>query len=207
MIEDVDHTNLFGVGVRQMPFEHRNDFVKYMWKEKELILHYAYVQFKDDVSVHQKHLESLIDALESEIEATDAIDEYSSNKYPEAEDEIEKNPLLNQFELDVENYYGDSTYLLLLITMMGIEENKQWVYSDKKIAITGSVEDDGKVKKVGMIPLKTLTARKNGADILIVPKSQLNETKDSVRQFFKPIEIVGVETIDETIEWLVEHIN
>ena len=100
---------------------------------------------------------------------------------------------------------GGSDGLVALLGFIGVYENKEWLYVDRKIAVTGSVDENGSVHRVGGVPLKVLAAEKEGADIFILPKEQVEEAYMIVGQE-TPLTIVGVESVEETIEWLEENL-
>jgi len=68
-----------------------------------------------------------------------------------------------------------------------------------KVAVTGTIELDGTVGPVGGIPQKTVTVRRAGAKLFLVPKEQVAEAQAKATG---GVEVVGVATLDEAIEAL-----
>ncbi len=68
-----------------------------------------------------------------------------------------------------------------------------------KVAVTGTIELDGTVGPVGGIPQKTVTVRRAGAKIFLVPKEQVGEAQAKAGD---AIEVVGVASLDEAIQAL-----
>ena len=66
----------------------------------------------------------------------------------------------------------------------------------RKVAVTGTIDTDGTVGPVGGVPQKTVTVRRSGAKLFLVPKGQVEEAKAKAGS---GIEIVGVDTLDEAI--------
>lgn len=69
----------------------------------------------------------------------------------------------------------------------------------KKVAVTGTIQVDGTVGPVGGVPQKTVTVRRAGAKLFLVPKSQVDEARAKADG---GIEVVGVDTLDEAISAL-----
>ena len=68
-----------------------------------------------------------------------------------------------------------------------------------KVAVTGTIELDGTVGPVGGVPQKTVTVRRAGAKLFLVPKEQVAEAQAKATD---GVEVVGVGTLDEAIEAL-----
>ncbi len=71
----------------------------------------------------------------------------------------------------------------------------------RKVAVTGTIELDGTVGPVGGVPQKTVTVRKSGAKLFLVPKEQVAEAQAKAGN----VEVVGVATLDEAIQALAAH--
>ena len=69
----------------------------------------------------------------------------------------------------------------------------------RKVAVTGTIELDGTVGPVGGIPQKTVTVRRAGAGLFLVPKEQVDEARAEAGD---RVEVVGVSTLDEAIQAL-----
>jgi len=69
----------------------------------------------------------------------------------------------------------------------------------QKVAVTGTIELDGTVGPVGGVPQKTVTVRRTGAKLFLVPKEQVSEAQAKAGD---GVEIVGVDTFDEAIQAL-----
>lgn len=68
----------------------------------------------------------------------------------------------------------------------------------QKVAVTGTIELDGTVGPVGGIPQKTVSVRRAGARLFLVPKDQVAEAQAKS----EGIEVVGVASLDEAIQAL-----
>ena len=66
----------------------------------------------------------------------------------------------------------------------------------RKVAVTGTIQVDGTVGAVGGVPQKTVTVRRAGAKLFLVPKGQVEEARAKAGS---SIEVVGVDTLDEAI--------
>jgi PDZ domain-containing protein len=65
----------------------------------------------------------------------------------------------------------------------------------KRVAVTGTIQADGSVGAVGGVEQKAITARTNGVQLMIVPKSEVADARrgaDGVR-------VVGVGNVDEAL--------
>lgn len=72
----------------------------------------------------------------------------------------------------------------------------------RKVAVTGTIDFDGNVGPVGGVPQKTVTVRRAGATLFLVPKEQVAEAQSKAGT---SVEIVGVATLEEAIGVLAAH--
>lgn len=70
----------------------------------------------------------------------------------------------------------------------------------QRVAVTGTIDAEGRVGEVGGVEQKAITARTNGVQLMIVPKG---EVKDA-RRGAGAVRVVGVGTIDEALAALRE---
>jgi PDZ domain-containing protein len=68
----------------------------------------------------------------------------------------------------------------------------------KRVAVTGTVDPEGRVGEVGGVEQKAITARTNGVQLMIVPKS---EVKDA-RRGAGDVRVVGVENVAQALDAL-----
>lgn len=66
----------------------------------------------------------------------------------------------------------------------------------KRVAVTGTIEIDGRVGDVGGVVQKTAAVRAAGAQVFLVPKGEFVEAK---RNAGRSLEVVKVETLDQAI--------
>lgn len=203
LIEEPTDTNLFAVTVQSVLVKERKQFLKFMWEEKRPILRYTYTAYEDTETLRESAVNEFEYILDKESEALDSIIDFSFDRFDENVDEVDEflEPL--SWYSDV---YGDSMTLLIMVYLIGLHEDKPWIHSEQKIAMTASLDDGGNVLPVGAVPLKAISAKREKADVLIVPKEQLDEVYKGISKWSK-ITVVGVETIDETIEWLDKNIH
>lgn len=198
LIEEPTETNLFAVTVQSILIEERKQFLQFMWQEKRPILRYTYRAFEDSEQLVENAIDEFDYIIEKEFEALDSIVDFSLERFDNNVDQADEflEPL--SWYSDV---YGDSMTLLIMVYLIGLHEDKPWIQSEQKIAMTASLDDEGNVLPVGGVPLKAISAKSEKADILFVPKSQVDEVYRGISKWSK-LTVVGVETIDETIEWL-----
>jgi PDZ domain-containing protein len=67
-----------------------------------------------------------------------------------------------------------------------------------KIAVTGTIDDRGHVGAVGGVGQKTVSARANGAEVMLVPADEVAEARARA----KGLKIVGVKTVDDALRSL-----
>lgn len=97
---------------------------------------------------------------------------------------------------------GPSGGLMLALSIYNdlVEED---ITHGLKIVGTGTIDYDGNVGSIGGVEYKLLTAVKNKADLFIVPNGENYESviNEKNKKNYK-IEIIGVDNIDEVIEYL-----
>jgi Lon-like protease len=72
--------------------------------------------------------------------------------------------------------------------------------SGKRVAVTGTIEADGRVGDVGGVEQKAITARTNGVQLMIVPKAELADARRGAGD----VRVVGVENVDQALDALHE---
>ncbi len=70
----------------------------------------------------------------------------------------------------------------------------------KQVAVTGTIAPDGSVGEVGGVEQKAITARTNGVQLMIVPKSEVEDARRGAGD----VRVVGVKDIDEALDALHE---
>ncbi len=68
----------------------------------------------------------------------------------------------------------------------------------KHVAVTGSMDLNGHVGEIGGIQQKTFLAQRQGADLFLVPKSELADAQ----RFAGNLKVIGVDDIDEALQAL-----
>lgn len=188
---------LHKVNVRVTAVDERWDFVEVMWKNKKIYSHYSWEPFESSEEMLTTSLERQIDYLESDIEKYSVFEKYGYNHYVEGK-EVEK--FFAPLKVDQESV-GNSDALAIILGLTGVYEQKDWLHSEQKNVITGNIDEHGKVLPVGSLSLKALAAEDENADLFIVPKEQYEEVFELVGKRTK-MEVVPVETVSETIEYL-----
>jgi PDZ domain-containing protein len=70
----------------------------------------------------------------------------------------------------------------------------------KQVAVTGTIAPDGSVGEVGGVEQKAITARTNGVQLMIVPKSEVADARRGAGD----VRVVGVENIQQALDALHE---
>lgn len=70
------------------------------------------------------------------------------------------------------------------------------------VAVTGTIDTDGRVGEVGGVRQKTVAAMAAGAKLMLVPRSEVGEARERAGS---RMEVVGVRTLDDAIRVLEEH--
>lgn len=105
--------------------------------------------------------------------------------------------------LQRDNIDGDSAGLALVLASMaseGVIDNKV------KIAVTGAINRNGKVKEVGAIKEKLMIAVENDFPFIITPEENLAEANRIRKKYDLEIKIIGVTDVVEAIRE-IEKVN
>lgn len=167
-----------------------------MWENKTLLPDNYYVKFPTEEEKIEYTVDWYSQIIEIEEAKYNSIIEYARKRYGEDNLDSFFAPLTMNSET-----YGDSDALVIMLGLIGLYENKDWLYSDKKIVVTGSIDGDGNVLKVGSVNLKAVSAEKEHADIFIVPKEQVEEAYINIGKR-TDLKVIGVDTIEEALNWL-----
>jgi PDZ domain-containing protein len=68
----------------------------------------------------------------------------------------------------------------------------------KQVAVTGTIDPDGNVGAVGGVEQKAITARTNGVQLMIVPKSEVADARRGAGD----VRVVGVDDIEQALDAL-----
>jgi len=71
-----------------------------------------------------------------------------------------------------------------------------------KVAVTGTIDVNGNVGAIGGLPQKTIAVMRAGADLFIVPKSELADAQKAAKG--SRLRVVGVDTLDEALTALAD---
>lgn len=149
--------------------------------------------------------EILDETYEADLAATqesiDSIKNYANQHY----DVAEAKEWLEPYNFN-EEFMGDSATLLQTLILEGIYQQKEWLDTDMTIGITGDLDADGTVLEVGAVDLKAYALARENIDVFILPQSQLEEAKTFLTAV-DDIQIVGVETMEEAMQWLEENVE
>lgn len=149
--------------------------------------------------------EILDETYEADLAATqeslDSIKNYANQHY----DATEANEWLAPYNFN-EEFMGDSATLLQILILEGIHQQKEWLDTDMTIGITGDLDADGTVLEVGAVDLKAYALARENIDVFILPQSQIEEAKTFLTAV-DDIQIVGVETMDEAMQWLEQNVQ
>ncbi len=100
--------------------------------------------------------------------------------------------------IDSQDVGGPSAGLALTLGIMDVLTPGS-LTGGNRVAVTGTMDLDGKVGRIGGIQQKTYLASRSGVRVFIVPADEADEA----RRFAEPdLQIIGVRTIDEAIDAL-----
>jgi Lon-like protease len=68
----------------------------------------------------------------------------------------------------------------------------------KQVAVTGTIDPDGDVGEVGGVEQKAITARTNGVQLMIVPKSEVTDARRGAGD----VRVVGVDNLEQALDAL-----
>jgi Lon-like protease len=109
------------------------------------------------------------------------------------------------FELDIDtgSIGGPSAGLAFTLTLID-ELTPGELTGGGRVAVTGTIELDGSVGRIGGLPQKASAVAQTGVDLFLVPagQSDLAEAREVVGD---DVEIVEVATVDEALEVLAAH--
>ena len=97
-------------------------------------------------------------------------------------------------EIDTSNIGGPSAGLAFALDI--VDELGPDLDAGRTIVVTGALELDGSVGRVGGVKQKAVSARKLGADLFIVPAGN----EEAARETAGSVEVIAVESFDEALE-------
>jgi Lon-like protease len=92
---------------------------------------------------------------------------------------------------------GPSAGMMIALTVYDLMAEEDLI-AGRIVAGTGTIDGEGRVGTIGGIREKVFAAVDAGADVVLVPKAQL----DAARGVGADVELIGVATLDEAIEAL-----
>jgi len=192
-------SNLHKVGVINFLVIERMDFYRFMWENKKLVSEYSYREYKSKDELVDEFSTNVEYYKEIKVEKYSHLIDYLVTIYPE--EEVGK--MIEHLKIHNETA-GNSDALAIMLALIGMKEEKNWLDSKERIVITGTLDAEGNVLPVGDIYLKSLTAIKSKADILIIPSGNVQQL-EAVDE--KELQIVPVTTIEEAIFWMDQNIK
>jgi PDZ domain-containing protein len=102
-----------------------------------------------------------------------------------------------QIEIDTQRVGGPSAGLAFTLAIID-DLTPGSLTGGKRVAVTGTISPDGRVGPVGGVQQKAITAKTNGVQLMIVPKS---EVKDA-RKGAGGVRVVGADTLDDALRAL-----
>lgn len=109
----------------------------------------------------------------------------------------EKNVVIN----DKENEQGSSGGLMTTLAIYDALSDSK-LSKGRKIAGTGTIEEDGKVGEIAGIKYKLLGADKKNVDVFFVPRYNYLEAKNVKKKYHLKLKLVVVDTLDDAINYL-----
>ena len=105
-----------------------------------------------------------------------------------------------EFPIDVRIDAGNVTQSSagLAFALDVVDELGRDVDAGRRVAVTGTLDLDGRVSAIGGIKQKTIGAEEAGADVFVVPKANADEA----RKYAEDMEIVAVSSFDEALSKL-----
>lgn len=117
-----------------------------------------------------------------------------------AEDLVPTFELPVPVELDSGRVGGPSAGLMIALTVYDTVADED-LAGGRRVAGTGGVVADGTVTRIGSIELKVVAVDRQGAEIFLVPASQLDAARQAVPEG-SDLRVIGVETVQDAIETL-----
>lgn len=103
-----------------------------------------------------------------------------------------------KLEIATDNIGGPSAGLVLALTIID-KLTEGDLTKGKRIAVTGTINAEGKVGSIGGVVQKVYATSKQGAHLFIVPKGNEQEAKRTVKRIGSKMEIAGVSSLEEAI--------
>jgi Lon-like protease len=101
--------------------------------------------------------------------------------------------------IDTGNIGGPSAGLAMTLSIMDALSPAD-LLNGRHVAVTGEIEPNGDVAPVGGVGQKTVSARANGADAMIVPMAEVAEARKRAGH----LRIIGVRNVDDALRALRE---
>ena len=96
---------------------------------------------------------------------------------------------------------GNSAGLALALSSF----SEQGEYKNNlQFGVTGAINESGEVKEIGLVKEKVQIANESGLPHIILPLANLSEAKEVKKTFNLPIEIIGVQDVEQAIQIIKE---
>lgn len=200
-VETKEDASIHKVTAKIIPVLDKMDFIKEMWDSKQFYPTYVWYNYESEQEVMVTAVDIKIESNKSDLGKYEAFEKYVINRY--GEDEAEK--FFTPIKID-EEMSGNSDSLAIMLALIAVYEEKNWLHSNKNIVITGNIDEHGNILPVGAVDLKAITAENRDADVFIVPAQQYDEVFKFIGEK-TPMKVLPVKHITETIEWLDSNIQ
>jgi PDZ domain-containing protein len=100
--------------------------------------------------------------------------------------------------IDSGNVGGPSAGLAFTLAVLDVLTPGE-LTAGHKVAVTGTIQLDGRVGPIGGGAQKAITVRDSGYEVFLVPSAELEEVREAVGD---DVRVIGVDTLDEALEAL-----
>ncbi|RWZ59114.1 hypothetical protein EQV77_09225 [Halobacillus fulvus] len=195
-VENIEkEANLYSVSVTMIPVQSRWDYFSNM--RKYASSYYAFVPNEESKDGTLSYLEKSLAGSETELKKLTALEIYLTDTFGEEK----AAELLDRYDLSLEST-GGSDGLVTAALFKALGDGSKSIFSDKKVAVTGSLAEDGSVLPVGSTALKALAAEREGMDIFAVPSANYDEVFSVYEEGDLPFELIAVDHVEDVLEVL-----
>ena len=100
--------------------------------------------------------------------------------------------------IDSQNIGGPSAGLAFALTIVDVLTTED-LTRGHHVAVTGTIDDDGRVGPVGGVEFKVVAAEREGADVFLVPADEVDQVRGAASDRIK---VIGVATLEEALAQL-----
>jgi Lon-like protease len=167
----------------------------YSWMKSEYAVMPRSLFYKDGRSAEAEKAIAKTEMADSQIVAKSAALEYLEKYYPQTSTVVIKP---SDLDISLAKTGGPSGGLAFAIGIIELLTSEN-ILQGKSVAVTGTIDNAGKVGSIGGVAEKILAAKKAGATLILIPEANCQDLAPNLATIPSEIKVAAVSSLEEAM--------